>query len=132
MIKRVTWFVSGVAAGVAGAGYTKRKVKTTIKRRTQRLSSTTRSVRIASSAAASARAGAGAVIDAVREGRQAMVAKESQLRARRDMTTESITDHLEPGDQLLVDGTPVDLAKVVVLKPRPNGRDNRRFKRRTS
>ena len=29
MMKRISWFISGAVAGIAGAGYTKRKLKAT-------------------------------------------------------------------------------------------------------
>lgn len=112
MIRRATWFVSGVAAGVAGAGYTKRKVKRTVQRTAAQLAPVT----VAKQAAGKVRQQGQHVADAVREGRQAMRAREHELRARRDSRVETLDEHLAPGDQLLVDGRPVDSARVIVLR----------------
>jgi hypothetical protein len=116
MIKRATWFVSGVAAGAAGAGFAKRKVKRTVQRTAAQLAPVT----VAKQAAGKVRQQGQHVADAVREGRQAMHAREHELRARRDARVESLDDHLAPGDQLLVDGRPVDSARVIVLR-QPTG-----------
>jgi hypothetical protein len=45
-----------------------------------------------------------------------MSAREDELKARRDARVEPIDDRLDPGDQLLVDGQPVDAGRVIVLK----------------
>lgn len=108
MMKRLTWFVGGVAAGAAGAGYATRKVK--------EAASQLAPANVAKGAAGKARDGGRRVVEAVREGREAMRAKEGELRARRDARIETLDDRLEPGDQLLVDGQPVDSARVIVLK----------------
>lgn len=107
-MRRVTWFVTGAAAGAAGARYATRKVKQTAERFTP--------TNVARSAAGGARAAGHRVVDAVREGRAAMHEREDELKARRDARAVSIDDHLEPGDQLLVDGRPVDSGRVIVLK----------------
>jgi hypothetical protein len=60
------------------------------------------------------------VADAVSEGRQAMHDKEAELRARRDGTVVSLADELEPDDQVLVDGLPVEPGQVIVLRPLRN------------
>jgi hypothetical protein len=112
MIKRVTWFVSGVAAGAAGAGYAKRKVRRTVQRTAAQLAPAT----IAKQAAGKVRQRGRHVADAVREGREAMRARELELRARRDDHVETLEQHLAPGDQLFVDGRPVDSAQVIVLR----------------
>lgn len=103
--KRVTWFVGGAVAGAAGAGYVKSAVTKRARRAAAKLSPT-KVVR---------RAG-GNVAGAVREGRAAMQAREAELRARRDRRLESLDAKLDPGDQLIVDGQPVDTARVYVLK----------------
>jgi Sec-independent protein translocase protein TatA len=54
--------------------------------------------------------------DAVREGRDAMRTRERELRARRDGRVETLDDQLGPDDQLLVDGQPVETARVIVLR----------------
>ena len=69
-------------------------------------------------AADRAKQGGRKVVDAVKEGRAAMRAREDELKARRDARVETLDDHLEPGDQLLVDGQPVDSGRVIVLKQR--------------
>jgi hypothetical protein len=107
-MKRLTWFVGGVAAGAAGASYAKKKVVARASRLTP--------VNVARGAASKARHGGRNVVDAVREGRAAMHLREDELRARRDARVESLDDRLEPGEQLLVDGRPVDTARVIVLK----------------
>ena len=45
-----------------------------------------------------------------------MHAREDELEARRDARIETLDDRLEPGDQLFVDGRPVELGRVIVLK----------------
>lgn len=107
-MKRVTWFVTGVAAGAAGASYATKKVKQTA----QQLAP----ANITRRAAERARRRGRLVVDAVREGRAAMHAREDELKARRDARVETLADRLEPGDQLLVDGRPVDTGRVIVLK----------------
>jgi hypothetical protein len=107
-VKRVTWFVTGVAAGAAGANYATRKVKET--------ASQLAPGNVAKGAADRARRGGRRVVEAVREGHSAMQAREDELKARRDARVETLDDRLEPGDQLLVDGRPVDTGRVIVLK----------------
>lgn len=107
-MRRVTWFVGGVVAGAAGVNYTARKVKST--------ASQLAPASVARGAAQRVRQQGRNVAGAVREGRAAMVAREDELRARRDSRVESLDDRLDPGDQLLVDGQPVDTARVIVLK----------------
>jgi hypothetical protein len=76
MIKRVTWFVAGAATGAAGAVAAGRKVR----RAADRLLPTN----VARSAAGEVARRKDAVVAAVREGKAAMIAKEHELRARRD------------------------------------------------
>lgn len=106
-MKRLTWFVTGAAAGAAGASYATRKVKQT-------------AAQLAPANVARAanrvRQGGRQVVDAIREGRSAMLAREDELKARRDARAEPLDDRLEPGDQLLVDGRPVDTGRVIVLR----------------
>ena len=119
MMKRVTWFVSGVAAGAAGAGYAKRKVKQT--------AANLAPVNVARQAAGAVRDRGRHLADAVREGRAAMHAREDELRARRDQQVEALDERLEPGEQILVDGRPVDTGRVIVLKqPAPESRKRSR------
>ena len=107
-MKRLTWFVTGIAAGAVGANYTARKVKQTAAQLAP--------ANVAKGAARNARRSGRRLVDAVNEGRSAMRAREDELKARRDARAEPLDDHLEPGDQLLVDGRPVDTGRVVVLK----------------
>ncbi len=107
-MKRVTWFVTGLAAGATGANYAAKKVKQTASQLTPS--------NVAKGAASKVSARGRQVVDAVREGRAAMHAREDELKARRDARVETLDDRLEPGDQLLVDGQPVDTARVIVLK----------------
>lgn len=107
-MKRVTWFVTGVAAGAAGANYAARKVKQTAAQLAP--------ANVAKGAASRAKERGKQVVDAVREGRAAMVSREDELKARRDARVETLDDRLEPGDQLLVDGRPIDTGRVIVLK----------------
>ncbi len=107
-MKRITWFVTGVAAGVTGASYATKKIK--------RTASQLAPANVAKGAAGRAKRGGQKVVAAVKEGRAAMQAREGELKARRDARVETLDDHLDPGDQLLVDGRPVDSGRVIVLK----------------
>ncbi len=114
MIKRMTWFVGGAVAGVAGAGIAKRKVKQ----------------------AATHLAPKNVVLgingrfrDAVVEGRRAMRAKEAELRARLDGRATTLADDLDEGDEVLVDGWPVEPGQIIVLKQVRDRHDDRRRRR---
>lgn len=98
-MKRVTWFVGGVVAGAAGAGVAKRKVK----QKASELAPVT-----------VARNAVDRVRDAVAEGRQAMRAKEAELRARLEGRAEPL--ELDEGDSVLVEGRPVEPGQVIVLR----------------
>lgn len=130
MIKRLTWFVGGAAAGAAGAGYAKQQVTRRVRRAADQVSEQLAPANLARNAASTARHRASDLIDAVREGRAAMHYKEDELKARRDLRVETLDEHLDPGDQLLVDGQPVDADRVIVLKPRDSARSRkpRRFR----
>lgn len=110
MMKRITWFAGGLAAGVAGAGYAKKKVKET--------ASQLAPVQVVKSVASKARSKGRDVADAVREGRQVMHHHEDELRAKREGRLESLEDHVEPGDQVFVDGRPVESGRVIVMRQR--------------
>ncbi len=107
-MKRVTWFVTGIAAGAAGTNYASRKVKQTAAQLAP--------ANVARGVARTVRQSARRLADAASEGRSAMRDREDELKARRDARLQSIDDQLEPGDQLLVDGRPVDSGRVIVLK----------------
>jgi hypothetical protein len=104
-MKRVTWFVGGVAAGAAGASYAKQAVSKRARKTAAKLNP-----------ANLVKKAGGNIAGAAREGRAAMKARERELRTRRDHRIETIDDKLDPGDQLLVDGQPIDAARVYVLK----------------
>lgn len=110
MMKRLTWFAGGLAAGVASAGYAKKKVKAT--------ASQMAPVQVAKTVATKARDKGRDVIDAVREGREVMQHHEDELRAKREGRLESLEDHVEPGDQVFVDGQPVESGRVIVMRQR--------------
>jgi hypothetical protein len=76
MMKRVTWFAAGVAAGAAGTSYASRKIKAKV--------SQLAPARVAKRAATRVRSRGQDLAAAVREGRSAMRAKEDELRAQRD------------------------------------------------
>ncbi len=111
-MRRVTWFVSGVATGAAGAGYASRKVKRTVRRTATQLAP----ANVASRALRRVRAKGRDIGDALREGRDAMRLRERQLRARRDGRLEPLDDQLGPDDEVLVDGQPVESGRVIVLR----------------
>lgn len=108
MIKRVTWFVGGVAVGASGVNYAKKKVK--------EKASQISPGGVARSAAGRARQTAGQVVDAVRDGRQAMRQHEDELKARRDGRLTSLDQHVAPSDQVFVDGVAVDSGRVIVMR----------------
>jgi len=115
-MKRLTWFLGGAVAGALSAGAAKRKVK-------QKAAdlSPVRAVR-----------GLGQTLqEAVYDGRQAMRAKEAELRARRDGRAASLADDLDIGDRVYVDGEPVEPGKVIVLRQMPpaSGQTRRRARR---
>ena len=112
MIKRMTWFVGGAVAGVAGVGVAKRKMKQAATHLTPKhvVHGVT-----------------GRVRDAFSEGRRAMHAKEIELRARLDGRATTLADDLDDGDEVLVEGRPVEPGQVIVLKQvRDRGDDRRR------
>lgn len=110
MIKRLTWFVGGIAAGAAGTSYVKRKVVAAADR--------VRPRNLATSAGGAARRAGGRVRDAVGEGVSAARRRERELRAERDGDLVRLGDYLEPDDQLLIDGETVEPARVIVLRRR--------------
>jgi len=104
-MKKVTYFVGGALAGAAGASYAKQAVAKRAKQTASKLNPANLAKKAGSN-----------IAGAVREGRAAMKAREDELRARRDHRVEAIDAKLDPGDQLIVDGEPVDSARVYVLK----------------
>jgi hypothetical protein len=117
MMKRLTWFIGGAVAGVAGAGVAKKKAK---------------AVYVELAPANVAHKTADRVRDALQEGRTAMKAKERELRARLDGRAHNLADALDEGDAVIVDGVPVEPGQVIVLKqvrdarePQPGRRTRR-------
>ena len=110
MIKRVTWFAGGVAVGIAGAGYAKKKVKQTASQLTPST--------VARSAAGRMSAKGREVADALREGRRVMRQHEEEVEAFRDGRLVSLEDHVAPGDEVYVDGELVESDRVVVMRRR--------------
>jgi len=110
MIKRLTWFAGGVAAGAAGASYAKKKVK--------EKAAQVSPGGVARSAAQRAKQTASTVVDAVREGRDAMNQHEDELKAKRDGRLVTLDEHVAPGDQVFVDGVEVESGRVIVMRPK--------------
>ncbi len=107
-MKRVTWFLGGAVAGVAGVGIAKKKVK---------------SAAVEFAPANVARKTTDRVKEALHEGRRAMKAKEAELRGRLDGRAHTLADELDEGDAVLVDGLPVEPGQVIVLKQVRDSRD---------
>lgn len=101
MIKRLTWFIGGAVAGIAGASVAKRKAK---------------AVAAEYAPAQVAKKAGDRVREAVAEGKRAMKAKEAELRARLDGHASTLADDLDDGDRVLVDGSPVEPGQVIVLR----------------
>jgi hypothetical protein len=114
MIKRMTWFIGGAVAGVAGVGVAKRKMKQAATHLTPKnvVHGVTDRVR-----------------DAFAEGRRAMHDKETEMRARLDGRATTLADDLDDGDEILVDGRSVKPGQVIVLKQVRDRRDDRRRRR---
>lgn len=107
-MKRVTWFVGGVATGAVGAHYAKRKVRHAADQFTP--------AQLARGMADRVGRQVRHLADAVREGREAMVLREDELRARRDGRVEPLDAHLGPSDRVLVDGRQVEPGRVILLR----------------
>lgn len=107
MMKRVTWFISGAAAGAVGAGVAKRKVKAAAAELTP--------VKVAQRAGERVRRRGHDMAEAVREGRRAMHAKEAELRGRLHGRATDLGDDDEI-EAVLVDGREVEPGQVIVLR----------------
>jgi hypothetical protein len=110
VIKRMTWFVGGAVAGIAGAGAAKRKMKRAATHLAPKSVVHGLSDR---------------VHDAFAEGRRAMRAREAELRARLDGRASNLADDLDDGDEVLVDGRVVEPGQVIVLKQVRDRSDDR-------
>ena len=107
-MRRVVWFVGGVATGAAGAGYAKRKVVTAANRM--------RPSNVAQSASAAVRRRHRRFVGALQEGVVAARRREEELRAERDGQLIHLHDHLADGDEVLVDGEVVEPGRVILLR----------------
>jgi hypothetical protein len=76
MIKRVSWFMAGAAAGVAGSEYARQKAK--------RAADRYKPAAVVRATALQLRVRSRDLVEALREGRHAMREKEAELIARRD------------------------------------------------
>jgi hypothetical protein len=107
-MRRIVWFAGGVAAGAAGAGYAKRKVG--------QAAHAVAPTNVARAAANGVKRTGKRMTDAVREGRLAAQVRERELRAERDGRLVRLGDHLRPGDEVLVDGQPVESGRVILMR----------------
>lgn len=114
MMRRVAWFVGGVAAGASGAGYAKRRVSAAAAK--------LKPTNVAHSATGAMGRGVHRVTDAVKEGVSAARRRERELRAERDGRLVRLSDHLGEGDELLVDGELVESGRVIVMRQRDRER----------
>jgi hypothetical protein len=112
-MRRTVWFVGGIATGAAGAGYAKRKVTTAAHKLAP--------ANVARGAVDNARRGGRRVVDAVRVGREAARVRELELRAQRDGRVVHLRDHLQPGDEVLLDGSPVESGRILLMRRRQPG-----------
>jgi hypothetical protein len=115
MLKRVSWFVTGAVAGIAGAGFAKRKVKQTAAQLAP--------ANIAKSAAGKVREKAHDVADAVRDGREAMRAKESELRVQ--LADDRPADDATGSDEPTLHDQRAESGRVIVIDEVRDQRDDR-------
>jgi hypothetical protein len=108
MMRRLAWFAGGVVTGAAGMEYARRKVTATARRLAP--------ANVAKGAVHGVRRSGNRVADALREGRSAARQRERELRAERDGRLVRLHDHLAPGDEVLVDGEPVESGRVILLR----------------
>jgi hypothetical protein len=109
-MRRMVWFVSGVATGAATASYARRKVAAAADRM--------RPANLAHSATSAVRRGGRRLADAVHEGASATRRREDELRAERDGRLIRLRDHLADGDEVIVDGEVVEPGRVILLRRR--------------
>lgn len=104
MMKRLTWFMGGAAAGVVGASVAKKKVKA----KAAELSP-----------ANLAHKAADRVRDVAHDVKQVIKEKQIELRARitgKPGHAATLADELQDGDAVFVDGQPVEPGQVIVLR----------------
>jgi len=109
-MRRTAWFVGGAAAGAGGALYAKRRLVAAVDK--------VRPSNVAHSAVEAVRRAGDRVGGAVREGITAARRRERELIAERDGRLVRMSEYLADGDEIVVDGEPVDSARVIVMRPR--------------
>ena len=109
-MRRLGWFIAGATAGAGAMRMARRRVRSAARQLSPR--------HVRDRVEQRVRSKVDEVGDAIREGRAAKVNRERQLRAVIDHRAESMTDHVGPGDTVLVDGEPVDAGRVILLRDR--------------
>jgi hypothetical protein len=110
MMRRVVWFCGGVVTGAAGAGYAKRKVVAAADRM--------RPSNVAGAASAAVRRRGQRLLGAVHDGMTSALRRENELRAEREGRLVHLREHLDEGDQVLVDGEIIEPARVLLMRRR--------------
>ncbi len=113
-MRRLGWFVAGAAAGAGAMRMARRRVRSAVRQLSPR--------NVAGRVEQRVRSKVDEVGDAIREGRAAKANRERQLRAVVDNRVDPMTDHVGPGDTVLVDGEPIDAGRVIVLRDRERER----------
>ena len=106
MMKRLTWFMGGAAAGVVGASVARKKFK---------------AAAAELSPANLAHKAADRVREVAHDGMQTLKAKQIELRARltgKPGQAATLADELGDGDTVFVDGRSVEPGQVIVLRQR--------------
>jgi hypothetical protein len=111
MIKRIVWFVSGLVTGITAMVFTGRRVR----RRVEKVTNIA-PIKAVREATQTVRQSVAEVGEAVRDGRDAMRAKENELWARAEGRASRLDQELETDDEVLVDGEPIEPGRVVVLR----------------
>ena len=111
-MKRVTWFIGGVATGAAGVGYAKRTLKRTVKRTATQLAP----ANVARGAMRKVKQKGRDVGDADARGPRCDARPRARVAGTPRRPGRDARRQLGPDDQLLVDGEPVETARVIVLR----------------
>lgn len=111
-MRKITWFVAGTVAGASGAGYAKRKVSRSVQRTAERLSP----VNLARRANTGVRQRTARVVEGARQRGGNLGRQVSLRRADRRGLLERLEQQVNPGDEVLVDGRPVEAHRVVVVR----------------
>ena len=110
MKRRAVWFCGGVFTGAAGVGYAKRKVVAAADRM--------RPANVANAASEAIRRRRQRFIGAMQAGVNSALRRENEMRAEREGRLVRLRDHLDEGDQVLVDGEVVEPARVILMRRR--------------